>query len=751
MPIRLAGLTSGMDTDSIVKQLVSAYSAKKQTFVAQNTTLDWKKDIWKDLNTKINKLYSQTTSSLRFSTAYAKKTTAVSDTNKVKVTAGSNALNGVQSLEIKELAQTGYLTGAKFTKADGGKVTGSTTLAELGLGGGGVISVGVGGKTTDVVIDKDETITNLVGRLKDAGVSANFDEANQRVFISAKESGKDADFTLVGSDGNGIDALNKLGLNASPDTNALLQKYGVKDTGGNYDQALTANSIAGILADIEQRKTENAGLRADNTAITDEIRYLGALKEYATAYKSIEEDAGWNNLDSSKQAALKNYLTMSKSEIDGLDEAEKANREAAIADLKTEGGWDDKAFAELKKNILTVDKYDSDVTAHASVQNVGNSDKDDLLAALTSDKLAALVSGADVTTEFDAFLADKADRVISLNADKQINDGAIAQNNAENNKYSDIAAFSGSTDLTATANSIATAIVSGDVSTLYNTGATKINGSDAKIMLNGAEFTSVSNTITVNGLTITALDKTEENKPITITTATDVQGMYDTMKNFIKEYNALVSEMNVLLHAPSAKGYQPLSDEDKEKLSEKEIEKWEQKIKDSLLRRDDNLSTLIGSMTSPMSGTYEVDGKKYTLASFGVSTSAYLLTNAGNANSYHIDGDADDELTSGKANKLMEALQNDPNTVTGFFQKMAGGLYDSLSKQMRSSTLRSTFTVYNDKQMDNDIKANKEKITKWEEKIQKIEDRYYKQFAAMESALAKLQSSTSSLSSMLGN
>ena len=69
---------------------------------------------------------------------------------------------------------------------------------------------------------------------------------------------------------------------------------------------------------------------------------------------------------------------------------------------------------------------------------------------------------------------------------------------------------------------------------------------------------------------------------------------------------------------------------------------------------------------------------------------------------------------------------------------------------MRSTTISSFNVVYNDKEMAKEYSDYTETISKWEQKLEDMEDSYYKKFSAMESALAKLQSQQSSLASMLG-
>ena len=60
MAIRLSGMVSGMDTDAMVKELVSSYRIKTQKYEKAKTKIEWKQEAWQDLNSKIYKLYSST-------------------------------------------------------------------------------------------------------------------------------------------------------------------------------------------------------------------------------------------------------------------------------------------------------------------------------------------------------------------------------------------------------------------------------------------------------------------------------------------------------------------------------------------------------------------------------------------------------------------------------------------------------------------------------------------------------------------
>ena len=118
---------------------------------------------------------------------------------------------------------------------------------------------------------------------------------------------------------------------------------------------------------------------------------------------------------------------------------------------------------------------------------------------------------------------------------------------------------------------------------------------------------------------------------------------------------------------------------------------------------------------------------------------------------YHIDGDPDDASTSGNADKLKSMIASDPDTVVSFFTQLSKNLYskmNDLSKPVEGC--RSYGSFYDDKKMKTDYDDYKTKISDLEEKLADYEDKWYKKFSSMETALAKLQSSTSAVTSLLG-
>ncbi len=791
MTIRITGLNSGLDTDSIIKELVSAYRSKGDKVKKQQTKLSWTQDKWKSLNAKVLNLY-KSLDSLRFTSGYNVKKTTVSDTTKATVTAGKGAVNGTQTLRVNSVAKGGYLTGGQLKNNKKGK---SATLADLGYtSGSGTYRISGNGVTKDITVDENTKISDFISQLNNSGtgVQASYDETNQRLFISSKNTGEAADFTLTALDNKGQEALKALGVSVSSKTSsdeaaAWIQYYN-SATGAVDTNKLKQDVI--LLAQTKQDKenyTQDISLRqSHNTQLSSAITYVTAVEnvDAVNAVVSDEKDAKALSQLARMTAANrdKNYVR----EADGTLRAATSNDNPAdiingkqlYDDLKTtynitekQNKVDENGDPVLDKNGNPVQEDTQlfkQIKAYAANQAAADAYEKDATNQVYVDEVKDVRTGASSIQSLADLRSKYQDDVKVNNEEIQNNRDSIEaadqilqeHKNIDSSDLTTAMANAGNPDIDAYVASLADKVQyfqdnyqlnsNGDYELKdASVGASKVNGQDAQIELNGALFTSGSNTFNVNGLTIQTLAASTDE--ITITTATDTQGLYDKVKDFISEYNSIINEMSSLYNADSAKGYEPLTSEEKEALSESDVAEWEKKIKDSLLRRDSNLSTLMNVMTSAMSKSYVVNGKKYSLASLGISTGSYFKTTAANRYELHIDGDADDDTTSANADKLMSMLNSDPDTVLSIIQSAANELYDGLTDQMKTSSLRSFQSIYNDKAMAQSYSDYTKKISSWEQKVTAMEDAYYKKFAAMETALAKLQSQQSAFAGMLGS
>lgn len=798
MPIRISGMNSGLDTEALVSELVSAYNKKTDKYVKAQTKVAWKQEAWQTMSARTS-AFRKSLDSLRFSSAYKLKTTSISNSSKATVTAGNNAVNGTQTLKISKLAKSGYLTGGKLD-TNREKVTSSTTLGDLGLSDEGTVSLN--GK--EITLSKSTTIKEAVAAFKDAGVDASFDEANQRIFISAKASGKENDFSLYATNKNGAEALKKLGLYVKSDTaNSVYtewsKKYGTISDPAELENLLkTYNENANIVTDADDAlahltKAQGYIIAKNDVANTDAtlkdlvdhkdklVTSDGTTYTYHKDETTGEEYYTKDGEPVAEGAELTRYYltteTTSREKKDEndqpvLDEEGNPVMEDVTTRYLKASGSEDKIDVQTADEYLqglgeedatAVSKYRTakatmeKIQAEAAAEGASDASGD----TMDVHNLSSMLAKIDAP---DASVAEAAEQQISdeLNkygtnrddAQKALDDNSLlagyakryaAAEEAKDKKTKDLIVEQLQEEI-AYANSMTAEGAKPD----YTGDAVRIDGTDAEINLNGATFTSTTNSFSINGLTINAMALTDENETLSITTATDNQGIYDKIKDFLSEYNSLINAMTSSYNAENTSSYEPLTNDEKDAMSDTEIEKWEEKGKSGILRRDTTLSTLMSAMTGVMSKSYTINGKNYALSSFGIKTLGILNSGKNEQNAYHIDGDADDDSTSSNTDKLMAAIASDPDGVTTFFQKLASDLYDKLGENMTSTTLRSYGTFYNDKEMAKEYSDYTKTISRWEEKVADIEDSYYKKFAAMESALAELQSQTSQLSGLLG-
>ena len=222
------------------------------------------------------------------------------------------------------------------------------------------------------------------------------------------------------------------------------------------------------------------------------------------------------------------------------------------------------------------------------------------------------------------------------------------------------------------------------------------------------------------------------------------------IKDFLKEYNAVINQMDKLYNAESASKYQMLTSEQKEAMTDDEVKEWEDKIKSALLRRDENIDTLSNLFTNTMAKGYEVNGKKYTLADFGIETLSYFLAADNEKSNLHINGNKDDNDTKDAPDKLKAMLASDPTTVSGFFSKLMSSFYDDMYAQAKSNAFRSRNNFYDDKLLKSNYDSYNTKIKTEQTKLDNMEKRYRKQFTAMEKAMSNMNSQSSYLSGLFG-
>ncbi len=716
MGIRMSGLSSGMDTEAIVKELMSAQSLKKNKVVKAKTKLEWTQTKWADLNTKLTGLYNNFVTKMQLSTAYKTKKTTISDTSKASVSAKTNAVNGSYTMEVKNIATAQYLTGAKIDASATDKLVDldSSLLNKE-------ISITTGGTTTKFAVTADTTLKDFTSALQNAGLNASFDDAQKRIFISSKDSGVANTFSISTS------GLSNAEVTAR---GALCEAAGYSNMSNtnkaSFDEAMQALQTSGVGTDDYNKALDTIAKLSYDTkkasADTAAETYVKA-KLYSEKYSEYEEKARESlkntyldddgNLKIGKTQEDYDKAVAKKADTDTVSYISSQLKENDVKLQIEEAAFSGKTEADMADfSEKAVSKYySSGVKAFTGMDGVDEDSEKTRMAAYT-EKYASVTDRNEALSSSALTSLGLAD--ISVDAD-----GKVTVNGGANDS----------------------------TNTSIPTGMALIEGSDSKIILNGAELTSSSSVVSANGLEISLTSVTKENESVTFSVATDTDAVYDSVKSFLKEYNSVMKEMNTLYNADSAKGYEPLTSQEKEAMSDDEVKEWETKIKNSLLRSDSTLGSIINAMRSAMQTTVEHDGKTYALSSFGIMTS----TDYTEGGLLHIYGDPDDSVYSANDDKLKKALESDPDAVIATLTGVFSNLRQTMSDKMAGSKYSSAMTFYNDIKMKSDVKDYESDIKDWEDKLADMEDAYYSKFTAMETALAKLQSQQSTMSGLFGS
>lgn len=272
-------------------------------------------------------------------------------------------------------------------------------------------------------------------------------------------------------------------------------------------------------------------------------------------------------------------------------------------------------------------------------------------------------------------------------------------------------------------------------------GSYVFTGKDAEVIYNDSlVVTSSTNNIEVNGLKFTAVNETTEAVKIVATRDTDKA--VEFVKNFVKEYNEILDELNTLssTRPPKHGEYRPLTDEQRAEMSESEIEKWEAKAKEGLLYNDPVISSLVDSMRNIMNSV--VEGNEFgSLSAIGVSPSK----NWKDKGKLTLDED-----------KLRQAIETNAEDVMKLFTHTESGgpaeaegighrLHKELGNRFKSTSEKSAHILFNDKLLSKNIASEVVRIRELEERMARMEDLYYKKFTAMEKALAQMNSQSSFL------
>ncbi|MGE7603971.1 flagellar hook-associated protein 2 [Peribacillus sp. NPDC097675] len=269
-------------------------------------------------------------------------------------------------------------------------------------------------------------------------------------------------------------------------------------------------------------------------------------------------------------------------------------------------------------------------------------------------------------------------------------------------------------------------------------------GSNATVEYNGLKISRPSNTFQINGAEITIKQTTEETGPVTFSSKADVDTILDTVTQFVNKYNEIIKKIQDKTSESKYRSYTPLTTEQKKAMTEDEVKLWEEKAKSGTLKNDSTLKSLLTTMRSSLYTSVSGMTGNNTLSSLGITTTKNYLEGG----KLTIDED-----------KLRAAISEDPNAIYKLFMNEGSSTDKStqgLARRLRAD-IQSSMKVITEKAgkagyVNNNFTIGKSvngldtRISAFEAKLTKLESRYYSQFTAMEKAISKANSQSSSLS-----
>ncbi|WP_051671505.1 flagellar filament capping protein FliD [Oribacterium sp. P6A1] len=278
---------------------------------------------------------------------------------------------------------------------------------------------------------------------------------------------------------------------------------------------------------------------------------------------------------------------------------------------------------------------------------------------------------------------------------------------------------------------------------------------------------SHTNTFNVDGLSVKAsgtfgdISVGEDGKvsydasaSVSFTATANVDKATERVKAFIEAYNKMVDEVNTHVTTRPTSGYDPLTEEQEDEMTEKEIEKWTKKAKEGILYNDNEMRDfafeLHGMMNDIVAGGISYDD----LESIGITIS-----------SDHVDGG---QLTFDE-DKFRKAMETDAqkvedimcgteekkgfgqiinNQLTPYATRYASRNGNSYGRLIEVAGSEKLVATKNKNEIYDKIKGYNDELEKWKDKLKTEEDRYIKQFSNLETLINKMNTQASYLSSL---
>lgn len=792
--LRLGGITSGFDTEAMVTQLLSSYQTRIDKQSQKITKLSWQQSAYQDITKKITEFKNTYFDVLKRDTylmspstfnKFKADVTATSnaDTAGLTVSTTSNSSSGSYKIKLNQAAKASTAQGNSITsgnfKLDLDKAL-SSASGEVKTNDDGsktwtmnfALDVQVGGirKTisfsADALLGADGNVAD-----KDAAKSSIIDSLNQKLQESFGYSGKTSGATGA-TDANGKEWFLQVKLGS--DGKAEFQVGGnasvsVAENKGNFGLAQPKEKVAistgSVVTGVNAFQVEIGGKNVS-------VAFNGVSSTYYDSKGQTGNEAILAEYKELKTAAYRKSYNLADNEIVSDEQLEKFN-------YSNEQAAKDKNAASIKEALKGVAGYtfNFDGTYVTAADSNGNS-VDFSMTSVEGGTLGLTKASASNKISSGSTLSDlgfkpEADGTyklningteISLDKKSTISSMMSAVNKSAAGVTMTYSSLTNSFTLESKELGGAGKVEVGDTSLGRSLGLVDDNGTvgasegqNAIFEINGQEVYLNDNTYTLDGNTFTFNDNMTIGETYTVNIAKDSTTVKDALKKFVESYNKLIDDVYGYIGKSPAKDddgntYEPLTDAEKEEMSEDEITKWEEKAKQGVLYNDSTVSTVMSQMRSALYTSVTLDdGSKFGIYNLGIKTSSEWSEHG----KLQIDENAFDKAFENNEDAIIKLFTD---SDTGMMKKL-NSVIDGAVKSRGAANTRGTLVRKAgkaDSSVTTDSTIYKEMV-KMQDRLKELQDRYdtkeeywWKVFTNMETAMADLNSQTSYISSYLG-
>lgn len=280
-------------------------------------------------------------------------------------------------------------------------------------------------------------------------------------------------------------------------------------------------------------------------------------------------------------------------------------------------------------------------------------------------------------------------------------------------------------------------------------------GKNAELEINGVKMAWSSNTISYNNTNITITDVS--NEAINVNVQSDPDDVIKRIQEWMDDYNALVYTLNSALNESKNGDYAPLTDEQKEGMTQDQIKTWEAEAKKGILRSDQTLRGILSDMRTAL--YQKVESAGISLFDIGIVTKSGL-SDPNEAGQLEFDKTI---ISSPGEERLRQMLTNNPDKVRMLFADPENGigvkLNGIINRAVETSSIaekRGTLvriagtdklTGDNTSQLGKKITALDTYIATLKARMESEYTRYWKKFSSLETAVQKMNSQSSWLQS----